>query len=350
VRIDPERYFSLGFMRREQARLWPRAWLMAAHESELRFGAVELTCGGSAVVLEASAQHGVSARHSASGQAVRSETWAGFVWVNLDDAAADLSSSLGPVKSLIDAYGIGSWWLESHVTTELACNWKASVDAHNEGYHVQALHPEVLPVVDDVGQAVELFGDHARIVVPMARPSPRLREAAALGPELSGMLRAEGLEPKAYGGDAAAARRALQLARRETAAAALADDQLTDNHHYYLFPNLQLSLYADRALVFRHRPLFDQPERTHFDQLVLRRGDAPLKAGERVRRVLPNDPAFGKVTGADLALLPGLQRGLRSRGFRGPLLGSEEKAISGMHAALDRWLHDAHGEPYARAP
>lgn len=340
MRIDPERYFSPSFMRREQARLWPRVWLMAAHEAALSLGPTELLCGGSAVVIESSAATGLSARHAASGQAVRCESWAGFAWVNLDEGAPDLASFLGPVKPLIEAYGIASWWLESHVTTELGCNWKASVDAHNEGYHVHSLHPEVLPVVDDLGEQIELLGEHARIVVPMARRSPRLPDAQGLGPELSGMLRAAGLDPQLHQSDPSGARRALQLARRERAAATLALDQLTDNHHFYLFPNLQLSLYAEHALVFRHRPLVDQPERVHFDQLVLRRGDAAGRAAERVRRVLPNDPVFGKVTGADLALLPGLQKGLRSRGFRGPLLGSGEKIISGMHAALDRWLHD----------
>jgi hypothetical protein len=104
-----------------------------------------------------------------------------------------------------------------------------------------------------------------------------------------------------------------------------------------LFPNLQLSLYYDHALVFRHRPSVDQPELTSFDQLVLRRGPKRA-AAESARQVLPSDAVFGSVTGADLALLPNLQRGLHSSGFRGPTLSSAEKAISGMHAALDRWI------------
>ncbi len=327
-------------MRREQERLWPRAWLLAAHESELLRGPVELSCGSLQVTVETGAP-GEYRAQQVSGQPARCEAWAGFVWVNLDSSSADLQASLGAARAPIEAYETAGWSLESHATTELGCNWKASVDAHNEGYHVHALHSEILPVVDDVNQRVELLGDHASIFVAVGRPSPRLPQAGALGPELSGMLRAEGLAAAAFRDDAAAARRALQAARRPRAPHGLSDDQLTDNHHYYLFPNLQLSLYADHALVFRHRPVVDEPERTHFDQLVLRRSAAGARApAERVRQVAPNDKIFGKVTGADLALLPGLQRGLRSRGFRGPLLSSGEAAIAGMHAALDRWLAD----------
>ncbi len=326
-------------MQREQERLWPRAWLAAAHESELLRGPVELTCGSVCVSVEtvAPGQHRAT---QYSGEPVRCETWAGFVWVNLDSSAADLHTSLGAARAPIEAYELAGWSLESHVTTELACNWKASVDAHNEGYHVHVLHSEILPLVDDVNQRVELLGDHASIFVTMGRPSPRLPHASGLGPELSAMLRAEGLAAADFDDDAGAARRALQAARRPRAPRGLSDDQLTDNHHYYLFPNLQLSLYVDHALVFRHRPVVDEPERTQFDQLVLRRGAAARASTERVRRVAPNDRIFGRVTGADLALLPGLQRGLRSRGFRGPMLSSGEAAIAGMHAALDRWLAD----------
>lgn len=312
---------------------------MAAHGSELRIGPVELVCANVQVLVEAGEGGQPRARRAASAEPVRCEAWGGFAWVNLDADAPDLRTSLGAARVPIEAYQTSNWSLESHVTTELACNWKASVDAHNEGYHVHVLHSEVLPVVDDVNQQVELLGDHASIFVAMGRPSPRLPPPSALGPELSGMLRAEGLDAASFHGNAAAARQALQSARRKRVPDGLSDDQLTDNHHYYLFPNLQLSLYAEHALVFRHRPAVDEPERTSFDQLVLRRGRAgAAPPAERVRQVLPNDEIFGKVTGADLALLPQLQRGLRSRGFRGPLLSSEEKAISGMHAALDRWL------------
>ena len=46
-------------------------------------------------------------------------------------------------------------------TTIIDANWKAVVDAFNEGYHVQGLHPQILPWTDDVSIAYEQFGTHA---------------------------------------------------------------------------------------------------------------------------------------------------------------------------------------------
>ena len=69
--------------------------------------------------------------------------------------------------------------LRSYRTTIIDANWKAVVDAFNEGYHVQGLHPQILPWTDDVSIAYEQFGRHAHYGrLPGARrelrPSPRL--------------------------------------------------------------------------------------------------------------------------------------------------------------------------------
>jgi hypothetical protein len=247
--IPANRYFSREAMLRETERLWPRVWLIDG-----RVDAPETVCGD-----------GVE--------------WAGFVWRNASNDAPALAEYLGPVAALVEAYCIDDWQLDAHLTTELACNWKTSVDVHNEGYHVSALHPEVMSLVDDVNDEIGLLGDHSRIVVP-----------------------------------------------------SLAVQQL------YIFPNLQLNMYADHALVFRHRPHHDDPERCFFDQMSLKRPNGARKPAPRARLVAPDDDAFGPVTGADLALLPRLQRGLASRGFRGGVLSRREQCIANMHDSLDRWL------------
>ena len=47
-------------------------------------------------------------------------------------------------------------------TLVLPANWKAVLDAFNEGYHVQGAHPQILPWTDDVSIAYEQYETHAR--------------------------------------------------------------------------------------------------------------------------------------------------------------------------------------------
>jgi phenylpropionate dioxygenase-like ring-hydroxylating dioxygenase large terminal subunit len=289
--IVRERYYQLEEMQRERERLWPHVWLMVCRSTAVGRGPSTLELGEARV-----------------------QPWAGFAWASREPSCS-LEAYLGPVMEALAPYGLEGWRAESFVTTELACNWKLSVDAHNEGYHVPSLHPEVGETVDDGAEQITLLGEHSRIVVPMGRPSGRL------------------------GGDRAAQERARKRVQREARRpehVALSDDQLSDSHQFYVFPNLQLNVFADHALVFRHRPHATDPERCHFDQMSLTR-----HAGAEVLQAEPvesDDPRFGPVTGADLALLPELQRGIRSRGFRGGVLSRRERCIAHMHDALDRRL------------
>ena len=111
--------------------------------------------------------------------AVRVETFGGFVFVNFDPDAEPLLEFLDPLPELLAPFHLDRMRLRGYRTTIIDANWKAVVDAFNEGYHVQGLHPQILPWTDDVSIAYEQFGTHARYGrLPGARrelrPSPRL--------------------------------------------------------------------------------------------------------------------------------------------------------------------------------
>ena len=110
---------------------------------------------------------------------VNVETWGGFVFVNLDANAEPLADFLDPLPKLLAPYHLEETRLRASLTTIIDANWKAVVDAFNEGYHVQGLHPQILPWTDDVSIAYEQFDRHAHYGrLPGARrelrPSPRL--------------------------------------------------------------------------------------------------------------------------------------------------------------------------------
>ena len=86
---------------------------------------------------------------------------------------------LDPLPTLLAPYHLERMRLRSYRTTIIDANWKAVVDAFNEGYHVQGLHPQILPWTDDVSIEYEQLGTHAHYGrLPGARralrPSPRL--------------------------------------------------------------------------------------------------------------------------------------------------------------------------------
>ena len=56
---------------------------------------------------------------------------------------------------------------------EIDCNWKTSVDAFNEAYHVAATHPQTLEFTDDVNVPIDCYALHTRMLFREAIASPR---------------------------------------------------------------------------------------------------------------------------------------------------------------------------------
>src|SRR5438552_2609996 len=232
-----ERYTTRDFAELEQTRLWSRVWQIACREEQVAEPGefVEYTIGDEGVAIvraETGALHAFyntclhRGRRLAEGcgsfadgaircpfhgwcyaldgrlvevpdreefvglpddlalSPVRVETWGGFVFVNLDPDAEPLLDYLDPLPLLLGPYHLEQMRLRASLSTIIDANWKAVVDAFNEGYHVQGLHRQILPWTDDVSIEYEQLGRHAHYGrLPGARrqlrPSPRLH----LGPD-----------------------------------------------------------------------------------------------------------------------------------------------------------------------
>ena len=61
--------------------------------------------------------------------------------MNLSPKAEPLTEYLGIVPEHLDPYHFDEWRITHDLTIEVDCNWKTSVDAFNEAYHVNATHP-----------------------------------------------------------------------------------------------------------------------------------------------------------------------------------------------------------------
>ena len=107
----------------------------------------------------------------------------------------------------------------------------------------------------------------------------------------------------------------------------------------YLFPNILVLLQAGNAVLYRALPHPTDPNRCTFEI----RSTKTFPAGTATARAIVEevtDPAqVGLIPQQDLANLPRIQQGLRSRGMQQTWLASnQEKLILNMHREEDRYL------------
>jgi phenylpropionate dioxygenase-like ring-hydroxylating dioxygenase large terminal subunit len=291
---------------------------------------------------------------------VRAEVWGGWVWVNLDPDAAPLAEFLGVVADHLAPYDFGRHYhLVEDITFEWECNWKIGVDAFNEVYHVQGIHPELLEFTDDVDCPIDLFGLHSRFLFHVGYPSPRWTDALArsrgyadaseIPDPLRDIMERLGLDPEAYDGDLKGIRRLLIARMRELAPqigfdySDLQDDQLWLDVHYTIFPNITLNISPDHFWWFRHRPHPTDPNRMYWDFHEYRRVPAGQPVPERPEHL---HAVWGDGTEQKLHLAlqqdgwaaPPLQRGIRSQGYQGLWLAHQERRIRHFHHVLDGYL------------
>ena len=278
------------------------------------------------------------------------DTWGGFVWFNLDKDCGPLADFLGVITSHLGPYHSEKMYMVINTTVEWDCNWKVSVDAFNESYHVQAIHPELMYYMDDVDIQIDLYEKHSRYLLGFQTYSPRIPVPDEV-PELTAqMMQSIGMNPDNYKGRVADVRADMQKYRRENQDklgydySDFNDDQLTDNYHYYIFPNLTVNTSCNHLQMFRQRPHPTDPNKMFWDLQVYQmfpKGTEPpplpdheqFKHGERnIRLVLDQDSVN----------VPHIQKGMKSTGFDGLWIAHQERRIRHMHKTLMDYVSDRH--------
>ena len=75
----------------------------------------------------------------------------------------------------IDWVGLDDFRCTSFVEVPVVANWKAAVDGFSETYHLQGLHREMLPIVDDVDAPAAALGPSRQVDAALRRPEPAPR-------------------------------------------------------------------------------------------------------------------------------------------------------------------------------
>lgn len=284
--------------------------------------------------------------------AAQVDTWERLVFVNLDVSAMPLRDYLEAVPDDIAWNRLSEFRCYATITLDVDANWKTIADGFSETYHIQTLHPELHRCMDDVFAPQTLWGHTGKSEQLYGVPSPHLKGAvddaavwdAYVSTQGALMGVAEGTpfpadqQPAVPVAELIADRTRSFAAERGVDLAWATDDQILRLHQYNVFPNMSLLTNADHLTVLTSRPGAD-PDRGELIMTLWMRmaPDAPRTKPADVR--LNADEAHpGLVLEQDIAVLPGLQRGLHQPGLTHVVLSNEERRIINMHRNLERYL------------
>jgi phenylpropionate dioxygenase-like ring-hydroxylating dioxygenase large terminal subunit len=415
--ISPERYLSREYFRDEWARMWTRTWhiggvayqapkpgdyivsdlgpesILMVRQGDGRMRAFFNVCPHRGTRLLAGPDgHAVTVtcpyhgwQFNAAGECtsvpnasdfpqgnpcgklslseIRCEELFGFVWFTMDAKTPALREFMGPqVVDEIGSYRMDKMVRVLNMTAEATCNWKIITDNFNEAYHVQILHPQLIPYIESDGDTCQfdLLGNgHNRGWFPSHQPGTIYRGQSPAEPLIS--LMAEwGLDASKYSGKDAFGRiRAdIQQQKRKLGPGRgfkhyehLTDYQLTDYIIYNLFPNSVITVGPDGVQLLRPRPHPTDPEKCLFDHWWLvphieGRQFTPSPAGgpdlpvedAEVEVIVYGEKTLGTTSDQDLSIAAVQQAGLRSAGIKSFYLCHQERRVQRFHEVLNDYM------------
>jgi phenylpropionate dioxygenase-like ring-hydroxylating dioxygenase large terminal subunit len=230
-------------------------------------------------------------------QEVRCEQWGSWIFVNEDPACAPLLDWLGMLVDEFEQFGIEQLRPAAMKSYEVECNWKLTMDAFLEVYHIKGIHPKTVgSALDHRGAVMGLLPNgHTRMTCPVTAPSSSAS---------SGMP-------------------------------AIPSGEIAANYHvsHNVFPNIITPTGATARQFLMFWPL--SLTRTRID--VVHFG---LDWGERERPAAWESflRFWDVIMDEDLQFLEWQQQAVLSRGFKGYRLSYMERRIYYAHESIDRTI------------
>ncbi len=294
---------------------------------------------------------------------VHSGLWGGFVFINMaEQPSQSLTDFLGPLPDQLAPFHFEDMVIVKDTQTWWPANWKTALDAFLESYHVHSVHPEILGFYDDYYQQWDLFENGmSRMLMEFGTVSPREDDQQSVNDGLKMMLEDAGMDPEGFKGTAAEVRKAIQDFKVKAYGKdgkwfdGLVENQATDDWAYFIFPNVTLNIHPEGFLFQRFRPDPRDPEGFVYDVQVMLHpvedAKPPVYMGVedgtdcsgRTRpernHIKRGEPGLGFVLEQDSQLVPIVQQGLHSKGFKGMRFSEQEQRLRHFHAELDRYLN-----------
>ena len=307
------------------------------------------------------------------------ETFAGFVWVNMNKDCVSLKEYLGPIWDDWSRYGLETWVRTNAATMNLPCNWKVVLDNFNESYHVPTVHMGATTKTNrkKLNSSLNTYfketrfdlsdQGHNRMVMESGYGVGSTDKEGNIVEPLASQLRYWDVDPAAFKGKPEGTRVAIQQAKRKLGPERgydhydrVPDEQLTDAFHYTLFPNFAVSIWADGFHFLRARPHPTDPEQCLFDNwnysspASIATSESMTASARRINAGVVGDGLkeaehqvhdygegwIGPGIDQDVEVFVKQQRGFRSRGFKGVYLSKQESRVRRYHELIDDYIEE----------
>lgn len=305
---------------------------------------------------------------------VKVDTWGGWIYINQDPDCESLRDFLGEAGRILDHFEFDKMRYKWRQWAIYPCNWKTAIEAFMEPYHVAGTHTQLLKYGDyyafskpyglhgvsgfDERDASNKNSQSSSVTrVGRKDQDPRIstyeliretyetvNNASATQTLVDAAKRLVDELPEGTPGNEVIAH-LMKSAKADDAARGVIWPEIPPEVMaeaglaWSMFPNQTILQGVTFALCYRVRPYKGDPDRCIFEAYAIERfpeGEEPKPDWVYAE---PTAEKWGSVLAQDFANMEWVQRGMKSRGFRGTLPNPhQEQKITNFHRHLGRYM------------
>lgn len=305
---------------------------------------------------------------------VKVDTWGGWIYINMDPNCEPLLDFLGDVNRILSHFEFEKMRYKWRQWAVYPCNWKTAIEAFMEPYHVAGTHSQLLKYGEYYAYSkpygyhgVSGFDERDKALKNSQSSTVTRVGRKDLDPRISTYeLIRENYETVNY---AAATETLVNAAKRlvdelpegtpgnEVIAHLMKSAKADDAKRGVTWPNippeiaseagLAWSLFPNQtilqgptfALCYRTRPYGDDPNKCIFESYALERFPEGQEPNAEWVHAEPTGEKWGMVLAQDFANMEWVQKGMKSRGFRGTLPNPhQEQKVTNFHRVLSKFM------------
>jgi phenylpropionate dioxygenase-like ring-hydroxylating dioxygenase large terminal subunit len=305
--------------------------------------------------------------------AVKVDTWGGWIFINMDPNCIPLRQYLEPAASILDPFELGKMRYKWRQWVIFDCNWKTAIEAFMEPYHVAGTHTQLLKYGQFYAYS-KAHGMHGVSGFDERDPTLKMKQSSTItraGTGTDARVSTYELQKEIYTtvNFASTSETLVNAAKRlvdelpegtppgdvikHWLASARADDAvrgvvwptITGDQMaeaglaWSVFPNMSILQGITFALCYRARPYGDDPSKCIFESFAIERYPEGQEPKTEWVYAEPTAEKWGMVLAQDFSNMAAVQKGMKSRGFRGTLPNPhQERKVTNFHRNLANFM------------